>query len=87
MDQAEFNIASVVVVARPGKMAAVRQALCAHEGVEVHAESDDGRMVVTVEGDRYRGIADTLFAFNSIDGVITVELIYQHSEPVNGPVH
>lgn len=85
LGQEEFNIASAVVLVRPERLAEVRAALLSLPGVEVHAVAPEGRMVITVEGERHRPVADTLTAFSQLDGVLSVDLIYQHSEPVNGP--
>ncbi|MEW6690749.1 MAG: chaperone NapD, partial [Pseudomonadota bacterium] len=43
------NISGVVLRARPENVAAVRESLAALPGVEVHAASEDGRIVVTLE--------------------------------------
>jgi nitrate reductase NapAB chaperone NapD len=46
-------------------------------GVEIHAASDDGRMVVTIENDTATMI-ETMNSFHSIKGVVSASLIYQH---------
>ena len=71
-----MNIAGVMVHARPEKVAQVVEALCAIEGVEVHARGEDGRLVVTVEEKNESGLADTFVRFNDLPGVLSAAMIY-----------
>lgn len=74
-----MNIAGVVVHARPEKLAGVETQLLTLPGVEVHATTDDGRMVVTVEDEAPR-LADTVMGLQDVDGVLSTSLIYHHFE-------
>ncbi len=75
--QAE-NICGVLVHAVPEERMAVKAALEALPGVEVHAVSDGGKLVVTTEdtGDTWAGA--TIEGFNAIKGVLSVALAYHH---------
>ena len=72
-----MNISGVVVRAHPKHLATVQSQLGAMPGVEVHAATDDGRMVVTVEDDAANMVA-TINAFHDIKGVVSASLIYHH---------
>ena len=72
-----MNISGVVVHARPRYIKAVSSQLNTMPGVEIHAASDDGRMVVTIENDTATMI-ETMNSFHSIKGVVSASLIYQH---------
>jgi nitrate reductase NapD len=74
------NISSSIVHARPGAALAVRQALGAIDGVEVHAEDDHGRLIVTIETDDDRSTADTFEAIGRLPGVLTVAMVYHRTE-------
>lgn len=74
------HIAGVVVHARPERLAAVRASLDNMAGLEVHATSPEGRLVVTVEGDARQAVADALTSLHRLDGVLSACLVYEHSE-------
>ncbi len=89
-DDEPIHIASAVVLAAPERSAEVAERLAALPGVELHAgDVTDGRLVVSIEGARYRDVADTLMRLRDTEGVISSELVYQYSdgEAANDPVH
>ncbi len=73
-----MNICSVVVHARPEKSEQVQSRLEAMPGVEVHGREDSGKLIVTVEDAEESSAADTMMAFNSVEGVISSILIYHY---------
>lgn len=78
-----MNITGIVVYASTERSEAVREALLRIAGVDVHAISPEGRMVVTVEqpdGDAGTG---TLDAIARVDGVLSTALVYHHDEPLD----
>jgi nitrate reductase NapD len=75
-----MDIASAVVSAMPGRREAVRAALLALSGVEIHAETPDGRFVVTVEDTARATAADTVVALHRLDGVLSAAMVFQYSD-------
>lgn len=75
-----MDIASAIVNAVPGRREAVRAALLAMSGVEVHAETPDGRFVVTVEDTAQATAADTIIELHRLDGVLSAAMVYQYSD-------
>ena len=75
-----MNISSVVLRARRGALDEVRRSLAALPGVEVHAATDDGRLVITLEDAGADSAADTFVKLHDIQGVMSVAMIYQYSE-------
>ncbi|WP_303906131.1 chaperone NapD [Thiohalomonas denitrificans] len=75
-----MNICGVLVHARPENIDVVRERLLMVDGVEVHGSNEDGRMVVTLEQDDNDRMADALFDFQRLEGVISASMIYHHSE-------
>lgn len=73
-----MNISGLVVHATPEKIETVRGALTALDGVEVHAATADGRLVITVEGVGDKETADTLFKIHGLEGVVTASLVYNY---------
>ena len=75
-----MNISSVVLRARHGALDEVRRSLAALPGVEVHAATEDGRLVITLEDAGTDTAADTFVKLHDIPGVMSVAMIYQYSE-------
>lgn len=71
-----MNISGVIVRARPEKLAAVRARLADIAGVEVHAATDDGRLIVTVEEASDRLLADAVLGLNNVPGVLAASMVY-----------
>lgn len=77
-----MNISSVIVRAQPDQQAAVRDRLLAIPGVELQAEDDDGRMVVTVEDGEGWSTQDSLLQVHMVEGAMSASLVYQFSDDV-----
>jgi nitrate reductase NapD len=75
-----MNISSAIVYARPHLDRAVRARLVAMPGVEVHAVTGDGKLVVSIESDNDGSAVDTYKAIELLDGVLSVAMIFQQTE-------
>jgi nitrate reductase NapD len=75
-----LNISGVLVHVRLAKLDQVRQDLVRMPGVEIHGQSEDGRLIVTVEDTEAGRSADTVTGFANIDGVLSAALVYQHTD-------
>jgi len=75
-----MNIAGVVVDALPEQNEGVEKLLLTMEGVEVHATSEQGRMVVTVEGEDQNQVADIVTAMHGLKGVLSAAMVYHNFE-------
>lgn len=76
----EIHIVSAIVHAAPEYLENAVARASAH-GARIHAQSPDGRFVITLESDNRPTILDTLDALRSVTGVIAVSLVYHHCEP------
>ena len=77
------SICGVLVHARPEQTDAIQERLLALPGVEIHAVTEDGRVIVTVEGDETTGAGDTLIQMQNLDGVLSAALVYQYSGTID----
>jgi len=75
-----MNIAGVVIHASPHSGADLQSRLTALPGVEVHAVSDEGKMVVTIENKYESDLADTVMEMQSLHGVLSAAMVYHHNE-------
>ncbi|MBP2292060.1 chaperone NapD [Azospirillum rugosum] len=77
---AEWHIASILVHLRPERSDAIRAAVSAMPGTEIHIE-EAGKMIVTVEAPNEGRIADHMTAMHLLDGVMSAVLVFHHVEP------
>lgn len=75
-----MNISSAIVYAKPLQGEALRTQLCALDGVEVHASTDDGKLIVTIECANDLLAIDTYKTIEHLNGVLSVAMIFQQTE-------
>lgn len=75
-----LSIAGVLVHAVPAHIERVRARLTQLPGVEVHAVTPEGKMVVTVEESAERMTGETVMRLYDIEGVLSAALIYHQFE-------
>ena len=78
-----MNISGLIVYAQPASFPRLRASLAGIPGVEVHATTDDGRMVVTVERPTDGEMTGVFDAIGALDGVAATALVYHHDEPID----
>lgn len=76
-----MNISSLLVNARPEVRRQVEANLLTLGGVEVHAATDEGQLIVTIEADSDRAAADIFTTISQQPGVLSASLVYQQFEP------
>ena len=72
----EYHISSLIVHGRPSEIEAIRRAVEALPGAEVHGVGPTGKMVVTLETTVEQDILSRIDDINLIDGVISTALVY-----------
>ncbi len=75
-----MSICSLVVQARPENLASVSENISAMEGVEIHAGSEAGKLVVTIDHPRREVCSQTMMDMQNIPGVLSSSLIYEYFE-------
>jgi len=76
----EYNVCGVLVHAHNDQTEQVKALLEQQDGVEVHAVTDNGRLVVTVEHDKRKTVGDRIMGFYEVPGVLSAAMIYQFSD-------
>lgn len=75
-----MNVSSVIVHARDGQSSAVQTLLQQQAGIEIHAASPEGKLIVTIEAE---SDGDTVAAFERIsqtNGVLSAAMVYHQFE-------
>ena len=75
-----MNICGCLVHIAPERLPAAHEAIIMTDGVEVHAEGEDGRLVVVVEDTEARLASETIMDLHQIPGVVSLTLTYHHFE-------
>ncbi len=75
-----MNICGCLIHVPPKSADDTRDRINAVDGAEVHAATDDGRLVVVVEDTPERLASETIMDLHQIPGVISVALTYHHFE-------
>ena len=79
-DTDEYNVCGVLVHAKTNEIEQVKSLLAEQDGVEVHAVTDNGRLIVTVENEQRKTVGDQIMAFYDVPGVLSASMIYQYSD-------
>lgn len=78
-----INVIGVLVYARPGQAEQARASLLKIPGVEIHALTPGGRLVVTVEKDDDLEMAGIFDLFNQVPEIASTVLVYNHFEDLD----
>lgn len=73
----ELHIASLVVHAAPRRRQAIAATIGALPGAVVHAASENGKLVVTLEAPTADAMTALVSALQHTDGVLSAALVYQ----------
>jgi len=75
-----MEISSMILRTKPERLEGVRHQVDRIPGVEIHGDTGDGRMVVTVEdGEGYR-VEDSITKLHEVDGVLAISLVYEYCD-------
>ena len=75
-----MNISGVLVHTYPQYIDAISQRLDEIDGVEVHAVTDAGKIVITIEKPDDRGMSESVLQLQNLDGVLNASVIFHQFE-------
>lgn len=73
-------ICSLVVQADPMRLNAVAQSLTSFEGVEVHAQNEQGKIVVSIDHPNREYCSEVMLDISRITGVMSSSLVFEYQE-------
>lgn len=79
----EFHVSSLVVLAQPMLRHRLAEQIAALQGAEVHAVSEEGKLVVTLEGESQQPIMAAIDAIQAMPGVLSAALIYHQFDELD----
>ena len=83
MSREEFHVSSLVVLTQPSLRHQLARQIATLDGAEIHAVSDEGKLVVTLEGMSQRPIMDSIDAIQAMPGVLSAALIYHQFDKLD----
>ena len=76
-----MHVSSLVVHAVPEKAGVLQDRMLQLPGVEIHAATDDGRIVVTVEDTgEQKNLSETVMKIQTMEGVLSLSLAYDYCD-------
>ena len=79
----EYNLCGVLLHVQQQMLDKVKTQLEQQPGVEIHAATDEGRLVITVEDKSRKQVADRIMDFHRMSGVLSASMIYQFSDDLD----
>lgn len=73
---AQWHIASLAAYVRPEQLEQLKHWLLQHNNLEIEAESAQGKLVIVLESDHEKAIANFLDELREQDGVLNAALVY-----------
>jgi nitrate reductase NapD len=74
--ESEYHVASFVAYPIFEKLDEVKQAIIDVEGTDIHATSEEGKIVFTIEGNSYRDIGTKMDIIRVHKGLINLSPVY-----------
>ena len=75
-----MTICSLVVQAKPQNIQEVNEALNMMNGVEIHAQSEHGKIVVSIDHPSREYCSKVMTDMTRINGVMSTSLVYEYQE-------
>ncbi|MDQ6970858.1 MAG: chaperone NapD [Mariprofundus sp.] len=73
-------IVGAVMQLKENRSEDVRQLLAGYAAVEIHAEDEQSRLVITMEAASSKAVLRLTESIQNLDGVLSVTPVYQHDE-------
>ena len=86
-----MTICSLVLQAKPQHLEAINAALNTMDGIEVHAQNESGKIVVTIDHPSREYCSQAMTDMTLLNGVMSSSLIFEYQEDLEmeseAPVH
>lgn len=80
--QQQYHVISLVIHTIQQQTQPIIQQLTQLAGLELHSHDQDGKLIVTIEGEHSNHLLDHIETINQYQGVISSSLIYHHVESI-----
>ena len=78
-----MTICSLVIQTKPQNLETVNQSLNSMDGVEVHAQNEYGKIVVSIDHPSREYCSKAMTDMTHIEGVMSTSLVYEYQEDLD----
>ena len=78
-----MTICSLVIQTKPQNLETVNQSLNSMDGVEVHAQNEYGKIVVSIDHPSREYCSKAMNDMTHIEGVMSTSLVYEYQEDLD----
>jgi nitrate reductase NapD len=78
-----MTICSLVVQTLPKHLKRVSQTLTAINGVEIHAQDEQGKLIVSIDHPSRSYCGNTMTRMTRLEGVMSTSLVYEYQEDLD----
>ena len=78
-----MTICSLVIQTKPQNLDTVNQSLNSMDGVEVHAQNEYGKIVVSIDHPSREYCSKAMTDMTHIEGVMSTSLVYEYQEDLD----
>ena len=75
-----MNISSIVIHTHPQDSSTLQGKLADLPGVDIHAATDDGRIIITIEDTPENVPSETLMNVQNMQGVLSAAMVYNYCD-------
>ena len=75
-----MTICSLVIQAKPPSLQSVRKLLNSMQGVEIHAQDERGKLVVSIDHPSRDYCSDAMTSMAKLSGVLSTSLVFEYQE-------
>ena len=76
----EFHVSSLIVHGKPDSVPAISSAIEDLPGAEIHAATEQGKIIVTLETENDATMLSLIQEINEIEGVLSAALVFHQVE-------
>ena len=80
-----MELAGLIVRVLPTHLDQLQSTLVSVPGLEIHHSGPDGRIIITLEQDTQLALSNSMSRLQAIDNILSISLVYQHSETDDEP--
>ena len=77
-----ISICGALVHLQAHQQEQIKQKMLEIDGLEIHGNTDDDKYIVTLESSSYHQTGDAAMLLQGIKGVLSLSIIYQHTEDI-----
>ena len=75
-----MHISGVLIHVKPEQQKSIEQQILNFSGTEIHASTEKGKIIITIDVENDHQITDTIMDVNNLKGVLSAVMVYHYSD-------